>query len=63
MISVASGFRGGLFFASLFIGALGGKFFAALVALRVAARAGPAGDGAGRDERASVPRSSARRWR
>jgi chloride channel protein, CIC family len=33
IISVASGFRGGLFFASLLIGALGGKFFAALVAL------------------------------
>ncbi|MDO9711733.1 chloride channel protein [Paracraurococcus lichenis] len=33
MISVASGFRGGLFFASLLIGALGGKLFAGLVAL------------------------------
>ena len=39
MVSVASGFRGGLFFASLLIGALGGKFFAALVAL--AAPPGP----------------------
>jgi CIC family chloride channel protein len=33
LISVASGFRGGLFFASLLIGALGGKLFAGLVAL------------------------------
>jgi chloride channel protein, CIC family len=33
VVSVASGFRGGLFFASLLIGALGGKLFAGLVAL------------------------------
>ncbi|MBK1658560.1 chloride channel protein [Paracraurococcus ruber] len=33
--SVASGFRGGLFFASILIGALGGKLFAGLVALAV----------------------------
>lgn len=33
MVSVASGFRGGLFFASLLIGGLGGKLFAGLVAL------------------------------
>jgi CIC family chloride channel protein len=39
MVSVASGFRGGLFFASLLIGALGGKLFAGLVAL--AAPPGP----------------------
>ncbi|GJD38159.1 MULTISPECIES: chloride channel protein [Methylobacterium] len=31
-ISIGSGFRGGLFFASLFLGALAGKLFAALVA-------------------------------
>lgn len=31
LISLASGFRGGLFFASLFIGSLIGKFFAAVV--------------------------------
>ncbi len=31
-ISLGSGFRGGLFFASLFLGALVGKFFAALLA-------------------------------
>ncbi|NOG73467.1 chloride channel protein [Roseicella sp. DB1501] len=33
MVSVASGFRGGLFFASLLIGALGGKLFAGIMAL------------------------------
>ncbi|WP_253638705.1 MULTISPECIES: chloride channel protein [unclassified Bradyrhizobium] len=33
MISLASGFRGGLFFASLFVGSLLGKLFAALVIL------------------------------
>ncbi len=32
-ISLGSGFRGGLFFASLFLGALLGKFFAAVLAL------------------------------
>ncbi len=32
-ISIGSGFRGGLFFASLFIGALFGKFFAAVLAV------------------------------
>ncbi len=33
LISLASGFRGGLFFASLFIGSLLGKLFAALLAI------------------------------
>ncbi|WP_024518586.1 chloride channel protein [Bradyrhizobium sp. Tv2a-2] len=33
LISLASGFRGGLFFASLFVGSLLGKFFAAVLAL------------------------------
>ncbi len=33
LVSLASGFRGGLFFASLFVGSLVGKLFAALVAL------------------------------
>jgi CIC family chloride channel protein len=33
LISLASGFRGGLFFASLFVGSLLGKLFAALLAL------------------------------
>jgi len=33
LISLASGFRGGLFFCSLFVGALLGKFFAAVLAL------------------------------
>jgi CIC family chloride channel protein len=33
LISLASGFRGGLFFASLFVGSLVGKLFAALLAL------------------------------
>jgi chloride channel protein, CIC family len=32
LVSLASGFRGGLFFASLFVGSLLGKFFAAIVA-------------------------------
>ncbi len=32
LVSLASGFRGGLFFASLFVGSLLGKFFAAVVA-------------------------------
>ena len=31
MISLGSGFRGGLFFATLFLGALGGRLFAAAV--------------------------------
>jgi CIC family chloride channel protein len=35
LISLASGFRGGLFFASLFVGSLIGKFFAALLPLLV----------------------------
>ena len=33
LISLASGFRGGLFFASLFVGSLLGKFYAALLAM------------------------------
>ena len=33
LVSLASGFRGGLFFASLFVGSLLGKFFAAIVAM------------------------------
>lgn len=33
LISLASGFRGGLFFASLFVGSLIGKFFAAVLAV------------------------------
>lgn len=33
LVSLASGFRGGLFFASLFVGSLLGKFFAAALAL------------------------------
>jgi CIC family chloride channel protein len=33
LISLASGFRGGLFFASLFVGSLIGKFYAALLAM------------------------------
>ncbi|GGC27832.1 chloride channel protein [Siccirubricoccus deserti] len=33
ILSIGSGFRGGLFFASLLIGGLGGKLFAALLAL------------------------------
>jgi chloride channel protein, CIC family len=33
LVSLASGFRGGLFFASLFVGSLLGKFFAELVAM------------------------------
>jgi len=33
LVSLASGFRGGLFFCSLFVGSLLGKFFAAVVAL------------------------------
>jgi chloride channel protein, CIC family len=33
LVSLASGFRGGLFFASLFVGSLLGKFFAAVVAM------------------------------
>lgn len=35
LVSLASGFRGGLFFASLFVGSLIGKFFAAVLALAV----------------------------
>ncbi|MGI4976628.1 MAG: chloride channel protein [Janthinobacterium lividum] len=41
-ISIGSGFRGGLFFASLFLGALLGKCFAALVAMATATQALPA---------------------
>jgi CIC family chloride channel protein len=33
LVSLASGFRGGLFFASLFVGSLVGKFFAAMLLL------------------------------
>ena len=33
LISLASGFRGGLFFCSLFVGSLLGKFFAAVIAM------------------------------
>jgi chloride channel protein, CIC family len=33
LVSLASGFRGGLFFCSLFVGSLLGKFFAAVVAM------------------------------
>jgi CIC family chloride channel protein len=36
-ISIGSGFRGGLFFASLFLGAMVGKFFAGVIALVAAA--------------------------
>ncbi|MDP4027022.1 chloride channel protein [Methylobacterium sp. NEAU 140] len=39
-ISIGSGFRGGLFFASLFLGALAGKFFAAVAPEVVPALAG-----------------------
>ncbi|MES1148709.1 MAG: chloride channel protein, partial [Bradyrhizobium guangdongense] len=35
LVSLASGFRGGLFFASLFVGSLIGNFFAAVLALAV----------------------------
>jgi CIC family chloride channel protein len=38
-ISIGSGFRGGLFFASLFLGAMVGKFFAGVVALVAASHA------------------------
>ena len=41
-ISIGSGFRGGLFFASLFLGALVGKLFGGLLALLSAAHAVPA---------------------
>lgn len=41
-ISIGSGFRGGLFFASLFLGALLGKLFAALLALVTVVQALPA---------------------
>ena len=40
-ISLGSGFRGGLFFASLFLGAMLGKLFAALIALVVVAPSVP----------------------
>ena len=40
-ISIGSGFRGGLFFASLFLGALLGKAFAGALALVSAAHAVP----------------------
>jgi chloride channel protein, CIC family len=39
-VSIGSGFRGGLFFASLFLGALAGKFFAAAAPLLVPAMSG-----------------------
>ncbi len=41
-ISIGSGFRGGLFYASLFLGALLGKCFAGVVALTTATQALPA---------------------
>ncbi len=41
-ISIGSGFRGGLFFASLFLGALVGKLFAGVLALVTAVQALPA---------------------
>ncbi len=41
-ISIGSGFRGGLFFASLFLGALVGKLFAGLLALVTVVQALPA---------------------
>jgi CIC family chloride channel protein len=41
-ISLGSGFRGGLFFASLFIGAMVGKLFAAVLVLTTAMQAVPA---------------------
>ena len=41
-VSIGSGFRGGLFFASLFLGALLGKAFAGLLALFTAVQALPA---------------------
>ncbi len=41
-ISIGSGFRGGLFFASLFLGALTGKLFAGLLGMVTAAQALPA---------------------
>jgi CIC family chloride channel protein len=41
-ISLGSGFRGGLFFCSLFLGALTGKFFAGVLALVTTAHAVPA---------------------
>ena len=41
-ISIGSGFRGGLFFASLFLGALLGKLFAGLLALATVVQALPA---------------------
>ena len=40
-VSLGSGFRGGLFFASLFLGALIGKLFAALIAVIAATQAIP----------------------
>jgi CIC family chloride channel protein len=40
-VSIGSGFRGGLFFASLFLGAMLGKLFAALIALVVVAPSVP----------------------
>jgi chloride channel protein, CIC family len=40
-ISIGSGFRGGLFFASLFLGALAGKFFGGVEALLIPAHAVP----------------------
>ena len=41
-VSIGSGFRGGLFFASLFLGALLGKLFAAVLAVLTAGTAVPA---------------------
>ena len=40
-VSIGSGFRGGLFFASLFLGALVGKFFGGVEALVMPAHAVP----------------------
>ncbi len=51
-ISIGSGFRGGLFFASLFLGALLGKAFAGVLALVSTDACDPAGGlRAGRHER------------
>ena len=44
LVSLGSGFRGGLFFASLFVGSLIGKFFAAVLLVdRPELRVDPAG--------------------
>ena len=61
-ISIGSGFRGGLFFASLFLGALLGKLFAGALALVGDGARGVAGGlRAGRHERRWRWRSSAGR--